>query len=145
MAGEIIVGYDGSGPSSAALTHALELAARLSVPVVLVYGYHASKFGGEIPDYAATLHEMGEKATAHGVARATADGAPEPEVVVESGDPADVLNDVACRRDAAMIVIGTRNEHPVRGLLLGSVAHKLIHIADVPVLIVPAKKLDACV
>jgi nucleotide-binding universal stress UspA family protein len=141
MAGEIVVGYDGSGPSNAALTKALELAGGLSVPVVLVYGYHAGKLGGEVTDYAAALHELGEKATADGVAHAREAGGAEPEVVIESGDPADVLNDVACRRSAAMVVIGTRNEHPVRGLLLGSVAHKLIHIADVPVLIVPAKKL----
>jgi nucleotide-binding universal stress UspA family protein len=36
-----------------------------------------------------------------------------------------------------VIVVGTWNESPLRGLLLGSVAHKLLQLSDRPVLCVP--------
>ena len=37
-----------------------------------------------------------------------------------------------------MVVIGTRGEAVVKGLILGSVAHKLLHLSPAPVLVVPA-------
>jgi nucleotide-binding universal stress UspA family protein len=36
-----------------------------------------------------------------------------------------------------MIVVGTNGEHPIKGVVLGSVAHKLLHVSHVPVLVVP--------
>jgi nucleotide-binding universal stress UspA family protein len=37
-----------------------------------------------------------------------------------------------------MIVVGTSGESPFAGAILGSVPHKLLHHARVPVLVVPA-------
>jgi nucleotide-binding universal stress UspA family protein len=34
-------------------------------------------------------------------------------------------------------VIGSRGESALKGLLLGSVAHKLVHLSGTPVLVVP--------
>ena len=34
---------------------------------------------------------------------------------------------------------GAHGESPIRGALLGSTAHKLLHLADRPVLVVPAE------
>jgi nucleotide-binding universal stress UspA family protein len=39
--------------------------------------------------------------------------------------------------DAEVIVVGIWNESPLRGLLLGSVAHKLLQLSDRPVVCVP--------
>ena len=39
--------------------------------------------------------------------------------------------------DAHMIVIGTHGESPLRGAILGSTPHKLLHLADRPVVVVP--------
>ena len=36
-----------------------------------------------------------------------------------------------------MIVIGTHSESPLRGAILGSVPHKLLHVSDRPVVVVP--------
>ena len=36
-----------------------------------------------------------------------------------------------------MVVIGTRGESPLKGMILGSVAHKLLHLSPAPVLVVP--------
>ena len=38
-----------------------------------------------------------------------------------------------------MIVVGTHGEHPLAGAVLGSVPHKLLHLSDVPVLVVPVR------
>jgi nucleotide-binding universal stress UspA family protein len=37
-----------------------------------------------------------------------------------------------------MIVVGTYGESPLRGAVLGSTPHKLLHLSPVPVLAVPA-------
>jgi nucleotide-binding universal stress UspA family protein len=51
--------------------------------------------------------------------------------------PARALVDAADEHDAEVIVVGIWNESPLRGLLLGSVAHKLLQLSDRPVLCVP--------
>jgi nucleotide-binding universal stress UspA family protein len=38
-----------------------------------------------------------------------------------------------------MIVVGTHGEHPLAGAVLGSVPHKLLHLSDLPVLVVPVR------
>ena len=51
--------------------------------------------------------------------------------------PAQALVAAADEHDAEVIVVGTWSESPLRGLLLGSVAHKLLQRSDRPVLCVP--------
>ena len=52
--------------------------------------------------------------------------------------PAQALVDAADEHDAMVIVVGIWSESPLRGALLGSVAHKLLQLATRPVLCVPA-------
>ena len=59
------------------------------------------------------------------------------EVELVPERPADGLVDVAEQTDASMIVVGTNGEHPIKGVVLGSVPHKLLHVSPVPVLVVP--------
>jgi nucleotide-binding universal stress UspA family protein len=136
MAGEIVLGYDGSDNARAALAKAVDLARRLEAPLVIAYGYRVSLAGGEVQDYAAALRELGERCTADGAARAREAGI-EPEVQLVEGDPAEVLAELASLRQAEAIVVGTRGESPLRGAILGSVPHKLLHLSEVPVLVVP--------
>jgi nucleotide-binding universal stress UspA family protein len=51
--------------------------------------------------------------------------------------PGEDIADVARDIGADVIVVGTRGHSAIRGLLLGSVAQRLLHIAPCPVLAVP--------
>jgi nucleotide-binding universal stress UspA family protein len=51
--------------------------------------------------------------------------------------PAHEIAEVAREADADLIVVGSRGLSSIGGLLLGSVAHRLLHIAPCPVLVVP--------
>jgi nucleotide-binding universal stress UspA family protein len=48
--------------------------------------------------------------------------------------------ELAAELDARVIVVGTRGESPLRGALLGSTPHKLLQLADRPVLVVPTSE-----
>ena len=52
--------------------------------------------------------------------------------------PVEALLALAAERDARMIVVGSYGDSPLKGAILGSVPHKLLHLADRPVLAVPA-------
>jgi nucleotide-binding universal stress UspA family protein len=57
-------------------------------------------------------------------------------VQVELGDPARTIVDYAKRLGCDWIVMGTRGMGAIEELALGSVAHKVVHLASVPVTLV---------
>jgi len=52
------------------------------------------------------------------------------------GDPAEIIAHYAREKECDQIIMGTRGHGRIAGLLLGSVATKVIHLSDVPVLLV---------
>ena len=92
--------------------------------------------GEESGEAREAIEELEETVTRPAVAAAAAAGV---RTVVEVRDdrPAPALVAVADEHDAEVIVVGIWNESPLRGLLLGSVAHKLLQLSDRPVLCVP--------
>lgn len=138
MSRGIIVGYDGSDCAKAALRTALEVGKAYGEKVTIAFGYEVNPVAGEVKDYAAALRELAHKRIeeASGIA-AGYDGDNVDAVMVEAS-PAKALADLADERDARLIVVGTHGESPIRGALLGSTPHKLLHIARRPVLVVPA-------
>ena len=133
----IVLGYDESPGAERALVTAIGLAAELREPLVLVYGAAApSRLGEEFASHVEALEELGHKALAHAVLRAESHGvATELELV--RAKPADALVQVAEARGARLIVVGSYGETPLRGALLGSTPHRLLHLSHVPVLVVP--------
>lgn len=56
--------------------------------------------------------------------------------VVGTGDPGYEIAEYARRKNCDQIVIGTRGLSDLKGLVLGSVSHKVIHFAHCPVTLV---------
>jgi nucleotide-binding universal stress UspA family protein len=136
--GQIVVGYDGSDPSKAALRHAVELAKGLGDDVVLVFGYAPPGiWGGEIAEHEEAIEEFGAKVMDEAKRLVETDGVKvDYELVAKRGPEAMI--DVAEQRDARMIVVGGAGEAPLKGAILGSTPYKLLHQTRRPVLVVPA-------
>jgi nucleotide-binding universal stress UspA family protein len=139
MSSGVIVGYDGSDCAKAALRTALGVGRAYGEPVTIAFGYELSPVGGELHDYHAALKDLATSRLNEARELVSGeDGEVEVEVVIVERAPAHALAELATERDARLIVVGTRGESPLRGALLGSVPHKLLHLADRPVLVVPA-------
>ena len=52
------------------------------------------------------------------------------------GQPSDIISEVAEIEKCDMIVMGSRGHTNLEGLLLGSITHRVLHIAPCPVLVV---------
>jgi nucleotide-binding universal stress UspA family protein len=57
------------------------------------------------------------------------------ETILAKGHPAKVIAEVAAARGADMIAVGSRGLGGVRGMILGSVSHAVLHNSKVPVLV----------
>jgi len=139
MAGDIVLGYDGSEGSHAALRVAVTVARAFDADLVIAFGYEVSPVGGETADYRARVEAFGNGVVAQGVA-AAAELDPDLRVegLVVDDRPVEALLDVVAARDARMIVVGGNESGPLMGAVLGAVPHKLLHRSTVPVLVVPA-------
>jgi nucleotide-binding universal stress UspA family protein len=131
----LIVGYDGSDGSGAALRAAADLSKRLGVGLTVVFGFEANPVGGEALDYWAALRQHGESVLETAIEEAKAAGVEVESLVVEKG-PAEALAELAGERNADMIVVGSHGERPIAAALLGSTPHKLLHLSQTPVLVV---------
>jgi nucleotide-binding universal stress UspA family protein len=138
MSSGIVVGYDGSDCAKAALQAALEVGKAYGEKVVIAFGYDLNPVAGELHDYHAALKDLATSRLAEGTELAAAAGSEVESVVVEQA-PARALVALAVERDARVIVVGTHGESPIKGALLGSTAHKLLHLSDRPVLVVPVR------
>jgi nucleotide-binding universal stress UspA family protein len=138
MAGTIVLGFDGSECSGSALNTAIDLARRYDDRLVVVFAVEPPmrSVGEEFKEHEKALEEVGREVGATALARAERAGI-EAEVALVHERPAPAILDVARQRDAHMIVIGTHSESPLRGAILGSVPHKLLHVSDRPVVVVP--------
>lgn len=67
---------------------------------------------------------------------ANAKGATDIEMLLENGDPADVILKVAEDRKANLIVLGSRGQSDVKSLFLGSVSHKVANQSEISVITV---------
>lgn len=148
----VLIAYDGSEVSRAAVRHAAELfAGRLAV-VVTVWepGLAAVPVGlsetgmGTLPPDPATVEAVDRLQREH-AATVAADGAElgraagldvEPHAVPDELDVADTLIAIARERGAGVVVVGSHGISGLRKRLLGSVSRKLIEHCDRPILVI---------
>ena len=138
MSAGIVLGYDGSDCAKAALSTAIEVAAAYGEPLIAAFAYEVNPVGGNVSEYADALRQLATQrlVEARGLVEASPRGVEVEAVIVERA-PAEGLAELAKQRDARVIVVGTRGEGPFHAALLGSTPHKLLALADRPVLVVP--------
>ena len=149
----VLIAYDGSELSQAALRRAAELFA--GRPAVLatvwepglaaVFAGPTDPLGGTtFPPDPATVETIDRLQREH-ASTIAADGAKlarslglaaEPQAVPDEVDVAETLIDIARERGAAVVVVGSHGISGLRTRLLGSVSRKLIQHCDRPVLVI---------
>jgi nucleotide-binding universal stress UspA family protein len=132
----ILLAVDGSAPSGRATEVASDLALKLGAEVVVVNVREV-----EMVYAGAVEFETSEEATnlVDQTVRTLKDEGVSARGEVHGsifGRAARVILEVAEASDAGMIVMGSRGLSDLAGLVLGSVTHKGLHLAHVPVLVV---------
>jgi nucleotide-binding universal stress UspA family protein len=140
----IVVGYDGSPASRAALARATERTGEDG----RVYVVHAYSLPGDwlgSPNYQQLLDIDLDRAQTmidrlEEDARIELTGV-EWEAELIGDAPARAIAEVATTRQADEIIVGSRGFGRARAFL-GSVAHELIHLADCPVTVIPERAVE---
>jgi len=137
MSGELVVGYDGSECAEEALSVAAGLAARLGVGVIAAFfAEPPAALAGGSGDQRRVLEERGEELLVEARALVEPTGVSVETRVVDD-KPAPGLIALADEVAATFIVVGTYSERPLAAALVGSTPHKLLHLSERPVLVVP--------
>ncbi|GGX25520.1 universal stress protein [Streptomyces chryseus] len=133
----VVLGYDESSGAARALRVAIEVAHAFDERLVLVYGAAApGGMGEEYRSHQEAIRQVGRTALGRAVEAADAVGVPTTVEILDE-KPAQALIEAATRHQARVIVVGSWGESPMRGALLGSTPHKLLHMSPIPVLCVP--------
>jgi nucleotide-binding universal stress UspA family protein len=133
---EIVIGYDDSDSSKAALSQALDFAKALGDSIVVVFGAAPGGYGGgEVPEQRKAVEEFGNKVTAKAVETAKS-AKIDYTVELINEHPHQALITAAQKHDARMIVVGSHGESPLKGAIIGSTPYKLVQLSEVPVLVV---------
>lgn len=148
MTRPIVLGFDGSACSAAALDEAIELARDTPGATVIVVYCHEPPPGlscaldpgcaaaKELRDYERRIELEVEPMLSRAANRLRAAGI-EPEVQLIWDDPVRALQAVARERSSHVIVVGSHGEGPIAGALGRRTPFELLHRSDVPVLVVP--------
>ena len=134
----IIWATDGSANADRALAYATQLAHEADCPLVAVHSKEllTGRAGGypllaDEDDVEGKIAKQVEEAKGDGLdARLVFAGG-------MAGHAANAIAEVAAAHGADLIVVGTRGQTAFAGLMLGSVAQRLLHVAPCPVLAVP--------
>jgi nucleotide-binding universal stress UspA family protein len=134
---KLLVAVDGSEQADRALVRAMELArlARSRVHVVHVCEHVVSRGGIWYLEEEAEARRVADRA----MERVRQWGVEVTGVVLRAlhGRAAVAICAAADEVGADLIVMGSRGRTDLGGLLLGSVAHRVIHLAKQPVLVTP--------
>jgi len=140
--GVVVVGIDGSPGARAALAVAAEEAGRTGARLEAVTAFRPIEMWGEAPsvvrveDLLAGARDMATAEVSDVLGAADRPGRPQVDVSVVEGPAADVLLERAAR--AQLLVVGSRGQGTLPGLLLGSVALRVVSRSGCPVMVVHA-------
>ena len=103
---------------------------------MIAFGYEPGGYGEEHSAHREEVRKFGERVTAPAIERAKQAGV-EATLALIPERPVDALLALAEEHDARAIVVGTYGEHPIKSAIVGSTPHKLLHLSERPVLVVP--------
>ncbi|MCC6533826.1 MAG: universal stress protein [Burkholderiales bacterium] len=137
----MLVAVDGSEHAENAVRYALDMARRLGEARILLLNVQPPAMSGEVSNLL-TAEEVMDQHTEAGrrvleSAQALVDQAGvanDTEIAI--GRPAESIVECAHRRGCDAIVMGASSHGRVHSLVLGSVASKVAHMAEVPVTVV---------
>ena len=135
----ILVAVDGSAPSQRAVDYAARRALGIACRVDVVH-VEKSVMAWEVGPLASgdTVEQLRSAESAKVLVDCAA--RLDPSIPVErhviTGEPAEVILDLADKLGADEIVVGSHGVHPLGAVLLGSVATQVVSEARVPVVIV---------
>ncbi|MWV66088.1 universal stress protein [Halorubrum sp. JWXQ-INN 858] len=144
MYDRILCPTDGSDGAAAALDHAIELASRYDASLHLLYvvdEYLPALDAGD-PELAGQLRAAGERIVTAARERAIDAGVREVRGEVVGGTPHRRILSAADAEDVDLVVMGTHGRTGLDRYLLGSVAERVVRLADVPVLTVRRPTAD---
>ena len=148
MSRPIVLGYDGSPCSTAALDEAVALAHDLGrSEIVIVYRHEpppglsceldpACAAAKELRDYEREVEEMVQPML-HAAADRVRGAGVQTEVLLVWDDPVRALIQIAHERGSRAIVVGSHGEGPIAGALHHRTPYELLHRSSIPVLVVP--------
>ena len=142
----ILVALDGSVHGNRAAEYAADYAARFArCELILVHAEPDDLFTvTAAPDAEKLVEPFDLARRASATARAILDAAGiSYRLHTELGDPADGIESVAQAEQVDEIILGSRGLGQWKGLVMGSVAYRVIHRAAVPVTVVRAPNTDA--
>jgi nucleotide-binding universal stress UspA family protein len=135
---KIVVAYDGSDHSKAALEQAVALAVAFDSIVWVVHVYPRAfdlLSYSELERLVAQREAKGQDVLREARQHYSTQSLDVREELLE-GPEAEAILSVADTRDADLIIMGTRGFSALQGLLLGSVSQKVLHHARCPVMVV---------
>ncbi len=144
----IIVALDGSTHAKRAAVIATDLAHRYAsrLRFITVTKPPPKRISAELKHYIEIEHLSGkpEELVSDAVQKMLADaerharrkGVKDVRAIAQSGPVARTIIGYAKRQKADLIVMGSRGLGDIEGLLLGSVSHKVVSLADCPVMTV---------
>jgi nucleotide-binding universal stress UspA family protein len=138
----ILLATDGSSHAERALEYARDLALRDDAPVIVVHAFESvPRYVGE-PMWSQTVgsHVTVGREIANRAAQELEGAGVNVDTEVLEGPPAEAILRVAEVRQVDLIVMGTRGHGELTSLLLGSVSHRVLAHARVPVMIVRAEE-----
>jgi nucleotide-binding universal stress UspA family protein len=132
----IVVGFDNSEPSKAALAEASHWVKRHGGRIILVHAvYFDTEEFGIAPDQLEKRLKVGEKICIETKEKLASEFGIEAQFLLCEGDPPEVIVEIAEGKKADLIVLGTYGRRGINRLLMGSVTSHVIVHAPVDVLV----------
>lgn len=141
MIKKILVPIDGSDHARKAIEYACDLALKYAATICLLHVvplppalFHEAAFA--MPDLQKALEEDGKKIIEEGERETKNLGVKDVRPTMLQGNPASGIIEFAKTEGVDMIIMGSRGLTGVKEFVLGSVSHRVSHLADCSVTIV---------